>query len=115
MMKQERTSIKRITLELVHPSMYIACENGHVDIATYLHEERGADIEKSNSFGTTPFFVACDRGHEAVCEALILFGVDTTASYANRSGLDLVHASQRERLTSLFETTWYPTPMHRAC
>ncbi len=61
--------------ELVSEAFYIACRNGHVDVARFLLE-KGADINCRGFFGAPGLHWAAINGHKPMVEFLIAHGAD---------------------------------------
>ena len=58
--------------------LFVACENGHADVARFLLEA-GVGVNQQLANGTTPLHVACNEGGEAVVSVLLQFGADVDA------------------------------------
>eukprot|EP01052_Picozoa_sp_SAG31_P086110 SAG31_NODE_46708_length_253_cov_0.675325_1_plen_53_part_10 len=41
--------------------LFIACLKGHLPIVRLLVDDLGADYERPNSNGATPFYVSCEK------------------------------------------------------
>ena len=52
-----------------------ACENGNAELVSTLLRA-GADINKSDSYGTTPLMAACRKGHSVLVSNLLSAGAD---------------------------------------
>ena len=55
--------------------MFIACQNGHIEIVKYL-VEHGADINKRNNDGWSPLLIVCFNGHIEIVKYLMEHGAD---------------------------------------
>lgn len=66
-------------------AFYIACRNGHLEVAKLLLE-RGADIGAKGYFGATALHWAAGKGHSDVVEWLLAEGADPTARDPNFEG-----------------------------
>ena len=74
--------------------LYVACQNGHVEVVECLVQVGGLDVNQARTdYGATPLFVACQNGHFEVVERLVRVG-----------GLDVNQAR-----------TWGETPLYVAC
>jgi ankyrin repeat protein len=63
--------------------LFVACENGHVEIVKTLIEA-GANLNSPDKDGATPLFVACKNGHAEVVKALLeKQEIDLTKAFAN--------------------------------
>jgi len=62
--------------EIVSDSFYIACRNGHTEVARLLLE-RGADVNFRGFFGGTGLHWAAINGHKQTVEFLLAHGADT--------------------------------------
>ena len=51
--------------------LFIACENGHLDIVRVLLESNAIQINQPKKNGATPLFIACENGHLDVVKSLI--------------------------------------------
>ena len=49
--------------------LYIACQEGHLEVARLL-AEKGGDMDKAMNNGATPLFIACRNGHLKVVRLL---------------------------------------------
>ena len=58
-------------------ALYIACRNGHLDVARFLREQ-GADVEAIGYFGARAIHWAAGQGHGDVVDWLIDEGADPT-------------------------------------
>ena len=43
--------------------LYIACQNGHLDVVRMLLSTEGIDPNRAKKDGRTPLYVACENGH----------------------------------------------------
>ena len=50
-------------------ALYVACQEGHTEIATELLFAN-ADVDQPNDNGATPLFIACQKGHTEVVTKL---------------------------------------------
>jgi ankyrin repeat protein len=60
---------------LVQKALVLACQDGNIEIATYLIK-KGADVDKKDSTGKSPLFVAAENGHTGIVLLLIEKGAD---------------------------------------
>ena len=58
--------------------LYVASEEGHIDVVKYF-VELGADVEAKDRFGKTPLHVASRNGHIDVVKYLVEHGADMEA------------------------------------
>jgi ankyrin repeat protein len=63
--------------EIVSDAFYIACRNGHTDVARFLLD-RGADVNFRGFFGGTGLHWAAINGHKQTVEFLLANGADTS-------------------------------------
>ena len=109
--------------------LWIACENGHLQLAHYLIEKTGAYPEESYYFCQTPLHIACENGHLPIVQYLIeKLGVDkeprdydgnTPLHYACRRGhllvaqylIEVAHVNTKASGRS----NTHATPLHLAC
>lgn len=63
--------------EIVSDAFYIACRNGHTDVARFLLD-RGADVNFRGFFGGTGLHWAAINGHKETVEFLLANGADTS-------------------------------------
>ncbi|KAK1688666.1 hypothetical protein BDP55DRAFT_536367, partial [Colletotrichum godetiae] len=68
--------------KLGRTALYIACENGNIDMAGMLID-RGADIRAANDDGWTPLYSASNNGHVDVVKLLLEKGADVTVGSTN--------------------------------
>lgn len=61
--------------EAVSDALYIACRNGHLDVARFLRE-KGGDVQAKGYFGASPLHWAAGAGHRHVVEWLVSEGAD---------------------------------------
>ena len=55
--------------------MFIACENGHLEIVQWLHAHGAAmDVTRPNNNGWTPMLIACQNGHLEIVQWLHTHG-----------------------------------------
>ena len=55
--------------------LFLACENGHFDVALFLVRDCGADVDEgASASGRTPLHEACYGGHLELCKMLLAFG-----------------------------------------
>lgn len=90
----------------VSDAFYIACRNGHLDVAARLHD-LGAKVDATGYFGATALQWAALNGHGAVVDFLVDSGADvrrkdpkfdaTAAGWAREGG----HAELAARLEAL--------------
>ncbi|MEM7417650.1 MAG: ankyrin repeat domain-containing protein [Gemmatimonadota bacterium] len=66
------------TGEAVSDALYIACRNGHLEVARFLRE-RGGDIQAKGYFGASALHWAAGGGHRDVVEWLVVEGADLSA------------------------------------
>ena len=87
---------KIVDLDIQEKSaLFLACELGHADIARYLVEECGADVEKMGviddvtyNVHVTPLWISAERGSIDVVKCLVENGADTnTLSQGGLSAL----------------------------
>ena len=63
--------------------LWIACQNGHVDVARLLLD-KGADVNRANKNGWTPLSIACSKGHVDAVRLLL----DKKGAEVDRAGED---------------------------
>jgi ankyrin repeat protein len=63
--------------EIVSDAFYIACRNGHTDVARFLLD-RGADVNFRGFFGGAGLHWAAINGHKETVEFLLANGADTS-------------------------------------
>ena len=56
-------------------SLYIACQNCHVDTARLLLD-KGADVNRANTNNETPLYIACQQGNVDVARLVLGKGAD---------------------------------------
>ena len=64
-----------VVRHLVEVGAGIAAQNGHLDVVRHL-VEAGADKDKADNQGTTPLYVAAQNGHLDVVHHLVEVGAD---------------------------------------
>ena len=69
--------------------LYIAAENGHLDVVRHLVEV-GADKDQANIQGATPLYIAAQKGHLDVVRHLVEVGADKDQA---TNQVTLVHCS----------------------
>lgn len=80
---------------------YIACEQGHVDVARFLAQSN-ADVEAPNANSSSPLFIACLKGHQPMVELLVNdLEVDCERPNSNgvQSGTHRIHMPRRHFLS----------------
>ena len=55
--------------------LYIAAQNGHLDVVRHLVEV-GADKDQAQNSGATPLYIAAENGHLDVVRLLVEVGAD---------------------------------------
>ena len=68
--------------------LYIACQNGHVDVANFLVQEGGAEVNQAKTDGATPLHVARLNGHLYVMRVLVQIGGKFPRISTNGHGID---------------------------
>lgn len=64
--------------------MHIAARKGYLDIACYLTDKAGADINATSRFGCTALYFACCEGNLSIVEHLLACGgIDVEARHDN--------------------------------
>ncbi|XP_048249888.1 uncharacterized protein LOC124128376 [Haliotis rufescens] len=63
--------------DVKHTPLFVACENGHIDIVRLLIE-KGADVTAAAKDGCTPLHCACKNGHIDIVRLLIEKGADVS-------------------------------------
>lgn len=54
-------------------ALYIACAEGHLEMVQYLASTTGlVDLNCRNFTGATPFFAACNRGHDKIVKVRLV-------------------------------------------
>ena len=92
-----------------------ACQCGHLRVVRCL-ADAGADVNKADVDGDTPFHYAVLRSHTEIARCLIAFGADTTLlTTAGHSALDYTLSAYREQIEKLISDLWHDSPIHKAC
>ncbi len=60
--------------------MFLAAQNGHVELVRLLHQYDPSLMEKPIKLGPTPIWTACSNGHLSVVEFLISAGASLQVS-----------------------------------
>ena len=76
--------------------LYIAAQNGHLDVVRLL-VGRGADPNARRLGGFSPFWKACDRGHKAIVELLLLLSDRVDVSARADNGVSPAQAAKKVR------------------
>ena len=74
--------------------LYIAAQNGHLDVVRLL-VGRGADPNARRLGGFSPFWKACDRGHKAIVELLLLLSDRVDVSARADNGVSPAQAAKK--------------------
>ena len=82
--------------------MYIASQEGHVDVVRVL-VEHGADMNKARNDGATPLIVASRVGHLEVVRVLVEQGADTTRIWKGRTALQQAREENHPEIIHLLE------------
>ena len=80
--------------------LYIAAQNGHLDM-TRLLLRKGADPEFKFSNGMTPLCIAAYNGHEAVAQMLIDYGADIEVKIGSATILHMAAQYGQKKVVKL--------------
>ena len=73
--------------------MYVACQNGHLEIVQWLHAHGAAmDVTRPKNNGVTPMYIACMQGHLEIVQWLLTHGADTDVmrpSFQGKTPMDI--------------------------
>ena len=86
--------------------LYIACQNGHVAVATLLLE-KGAEVDRADKYGQTPLYIACEKGRADA--ARLLLGNGAKVDMAEKDGrtlLDIAKSQGHSSIVALLEEGW---------
>jgi ankyrin repeat protein len=88
LMSMGASSDLHATSESGRSPLFLACLNGHLKLAKYLHILGGEeqDVRRSDNYGKTPMHVACEQGHLHVCQWLWGAGAADDISKVDVSG-----------------------------
>merc|ERR1711965_913853 len=79
----EETGVEaRLIRKLSFSPLYIACKNGHVDVARLLLE-KGAEVNWANKNGQTPLHIVCLQGHVDAARLLLDNGAEVDRAINN--------------------------------
>ena len=89
--------MNQTTTDIGATPLYIACENGHVEIIKPLLAHAGIDANKAKTdFGVTPLNMACFGGHAAVVKLLLAHtGIDVNQATTDTGETPLYIACQQ--------------------
>ena len=88
-----------------HP-LYIAAQNGHIEVVRFL-TEAGSDKEKANNTGETPLFIAAQQGHIEMVQFLTDAGSDKDkADDSGETPLFICSTARPYRNCSLVDGSW---------
>ena len=87
--------------------LYIACQNGHVEVVNALLRFRsaegqsrdGIDVNQATKIGRTPLFIACQKGHWDVVQMLIHAGANL--NQGTKDGITPVEIAKRQGHTEI--------------
>ncbi len=74
--------------------LYIACQEGHIDVVKYL-VEHGSTIDKEDKNGITPLSVACEIGNEDIIQYLIKQGANVNKNFFNKYNSKIIELLQK--------------------
>ena len=67
--------------------MFIACQQGHLEIVQWLLTHGAAmDVTRSTNNGVTPMYIACGKGHFEIVQWLHAHGADTDVTRPTNKG-----------------------------
>ena len=67
--------------------LYVACENGHLDVVRMLLSTEGIDPNRATKDGGTPLYIACEKGHLDVVRMLLSTeGIETNRAMLEKNG-----------------------------
>ena len=72
--------------------LFIACQQGHVDVATLLLD-KGAEVDKANKNGATPLYIACNKGHVDAAQLLREKGAKADAAPLSDAKKRFLHSA----------------------
>jgi ankyrin repeat protein len=68
------------------PPLYMACQNGHLDIVEKLLDKKvNTDVNKCTNNGGSPLYIACQKGHVKIVKILLTNGADINNSLKDGS------------------------------
>ena len=82
--------------------LYVAKQEGHVDVVSVLLEQ-GADINKGTNEGATPLYMASQEGHVDVVRVLLEQGADITKTWNNKTPLQIARQMNHPEIITLLE------------
>ena len=74
--------------------LFIAAQNGHLDVVRHLVEV-GADKDKARDDGATPLYIAAENGHLDVVRHLVEVGADKDKALQLRTAILMLSVRQR--------------------
>ena len=78
--------------------------SGEVELAKYLVEERGAQVDLTYRFGVTPLLMASKRGHASMVRYLLEQGADCNAKTDyGKTAISISNSSECKEIVKLFK------------